>query len=195
MANSTGRTNDLDYLRYGIEVLITGTIKFLCLYLSAFFLGILEEMICLSLTFILFRLFSGGYHYSKYQHCLLAGLLIFNSFSYISLKVSPIVNESIVYLLFMCTCIGLFTCFRYAPSNHFYRKMIEDQKKKLRNCSLILIFIWGLFLFILVKITVPSSLILSSITGFILQMVTLYPATYRISQKFEGYLNKEVSIR
>jgi accessory gene regulator B len=192
LANYTERPNDKEYLRYGIEILLTGIFKMLCLFLTAYFFGILEEIICLSITFAMFRVFSGGHHYSTYTRCLIIGMILMNTLSYFSYKYSPILDPVIHYLNFGSVLFGLITCYKYAPSNHFYRKMKEEQKSQLKKFSIFLVSIWGILIFSLHYFTFPSSLLVSSVMGFLLQMTSMYPATYKIVHRVEQFIDKEV---
>jgi accessory gene regulator protein AgrB len=53
-------------LRYGIEIILTGSTKLVCLFGCAIILGVFLEMLMLSATFIILRLLSGGTHFANF---------------------------------------------------------------------------------------------------------------------------------
>ena len=61
-----GRNTEVDYLRYGIEVIIRGFIKFLIIIIVAILFNLVTPMIAILTTFAFFRALTGGYHYSTY---------------------------------------------------------------------------------------------------------------------------------
>lgn len=192
LGNSTGKSSEVEYLRYGIEILITGIFKGFCLYFTAYLLNILIEVIWLSLTFVIFRSLTGGHHYSTYRRCLIAGLLIMNGSAFSVQFITRTLSPWLSYLIIFAILFGIYSCIKFAPSNHFYRKMTEVQRSKLKSLSLLLIFLWGGLILMLVYTGYTNALILSSFLGFMLQIISLYPVSYSITKKIENILDKEV---
>ncbi|MDT8860750.1 accessory gene regulator B family protein [Alkalihalobacillus sp. MEB130] len=185
------RTTEVDYIRYGIEILIRGFIKIFILLTTSILLGLLFPMLSVLFTFIIFRFFTGGHHYSTYVRCLFAGLIIMLFLSFISSKLSVFIDfRTILVLLCFSIITGLFLAYKYAPSNHFYKNMTENQKRKLKKFSLSAIIIWGGVIYTLTLKSYPTEVILASLFGFLFQIGTIHPYSYLIVNKIEHLLER-----
>jgi accessory gene regulator B len=184
------RTNDVDYLRYGIEILIRGFIKILILLVSAFLLDLLLPMIIVLSTFIFFRFLTGGHHYSTYVRCLFIDLIIMLTISYIATKLALLNSSIILALLCFSIVVGLFLSYKYAPSNHFYKKITEQHKSKLKKYSLFSIIIWGLVMFYLISNSYSKELIFASMLSFLLQLSSIHPYSYILVNRLEKMLER-----
>ncbi|MDG5785901.1 accessory gene regulator B family protein [Evansella sp. AB-P1] len=185
------RAAEVDYIRYGVEILIRGTIKITVLLLAAYLLDLFFPMLSVLLTFIIFRFLTGGHHYSTYLRCLIAGLIIMLLISFISIKLAFFIDFlGILTLLCFSVLVGLFLSYKYAPSNHFYKKMTESQKKKLKKYSLAAILIWGLLIYSLILTSYSTEIVLASLFGFLFQIGTIHPYSYLIVNKVELILER-----
>lgn len=185
------RTTEVDYLRYGVEIIIRGFIKIFTLLTAAFFLGLFLPMISVLFTFILFRCLTGGHHYSTYLRCLSVGLIVMLSFSLIATKIASFIDFYLTLtLLFFTILVGMFFSYKYAPSNHFYKKMTERHKKILKKYSLVAIIIWGFALYYLIYNSYSSELVLASLFGFLFQIGSIHPYSYIFVNKIELLLER-----
>lgn len=183
------RTTEVDYIRYGVEVWIRGSIKFIILLVTAFLFGLFLPMLSVLVTFIIFRFFTGGHHYTSYFRCLLMGLITMLFLSFISSKLALFIDfQVILTLLCFSLFAGVFLAYKYAPSNHFYKKITDSQKKKLKRLSFLAIIIWGVIIYILSLNSYSTEIILASLFGFIFQIGTIHPFSYLIVNKFEQSL-------
>ncbi|MBB5174194.1 accessory gene regulator ArgB-like protein [Texcoconibacillus texcoconensis] len=189
------RTTEVDYIRYGIEILIRGLIKIIILLTTAILLDLFLPMLSVLFTFIIFRFFTGGHHYSTYIRCLFVGLIIMLFISFTSSKLSLFIDfRAILALLCFSIITGLFLAYKYAPSNHFYKKISESQKRKLKKSSLSVIIIWGGAVYTLTLNSYSTEVILASLSGFLFQIGSIHPYSYLIVNKVEHLLERrEVS--
>lgn len=190
----TEREEDTDYIRYGLEILIGGLVKMIVLFSSAYLLGVLQPMIWVFCTFALFRSLTGGHHYSTYGRCLVAGFILLVGIAYTVVKVESFVSLSnVTFILYVTTICGVVLAYKYAPSNHFYKKSTEKQKEKLRLSSFIAIACWFILIYYLIYVSYDMELILASIAGFLFQLSSLHPYTYKFVEEVEKILEREVN--
>lgn len=183
------RNTEVDYIRYGVEILIRGSIKFTILLVAAFLFGLFSPMLSVLVTFIIFRFFTGGHHYTTYFRCLLVGLITMLFLSFISSKLTLFIDFQVILgLLCFSLFTGLFLAYKYAPSNHFYKKITDTQKNKLKRFSFLAIIIWGGIIYILALNSYSTEIILASLFGFLFQIGTIHPFSYLIVNKFEQLL-------
>lgn len=191
LSKYTEREEDTDYLRYGLEIIIGGFVKMIILFSSAYLLGVLQSMIWVFCTFAFFRALTGGHHYSTYGRCLAAGFILLIGIAYTVVKVEDFVSVSnVTYSLYFITICGFVLAYKYAPSNHFYKKSTEKQKKNLRIFSFISIVCWFVLMYYLIDSSYAMELILASMAGFIFQLSSLHPYTYKLVEKIEKLMER-----
>ncbi|KAB7670742.1 accessory gene regulator ArgB-like protein [Bacillus sp. B1-b2] len=187
----TEQKSEVDYLRYGLEIIISGFIKVMLLFLVALFLGVTASTLIAFTTFALFRILTGGYHYSTYFRCLIAGLFLFIGISIsISILEPSTLQHTTSYLLFFSLIVGLIMTYKYAPSNHFYRITTDILNKKLRIIAYIAIVIWYVILQLLLVSQYPMPYILASIFAFLFQFSSLHPYSYRFVHMVEEMIDR-----
>ncbi|WP_075399381.1 accessory gene regulator B family protein [Domibacillus antri] len=191
LSTYSGRKNEVDYLRYGIEILLSGWIKVMTLLAAAYILGLFQPLVCVLFTFSFFRTLTGGHHYSTYMRCLTAGLVIMIGASYTAKWAGPFIHTQTLFILVCLSALfGLFLAYRFAPSNHFYKKCTEKQKKTLRKFAFFAIIIWFLLMYTFISIDHSKELIFASILGFVFQMGSIHPYTYKVVYKIEAVLDR-----
>lgn len=185
------REEDTDYLRYGLEIIIGGLVKIIVLFFAAYLLGVFEPMVWVFGTFAFFRSLTGGHHYSTYGRCLAAGFILLVGIAYTVAKVESFVSLSnVTYLLYFTTIYGFVLAYKYAPSNHFYKKTTRKQKEYLRIFSFIFIVFWFLLVYYFINRLYNMDIILASIAGFLFQLSSLHPYTYKFVAKVETLLER-----
>ncbi|OIJ10864.1 hypothetical protein BKP35_13075 [Anaerobacillus arseniciselenatis] len=191
LSDYVGRPKDVDYIRYGIEIMFRGFIKLFVLFFTAYAFGLLLPMILVWSTFVVFRFLTGGHHYSTYFRCLIVGTISLVSISYFVTKFEYVFGRSeLLVLLTFSLIIGLYFSFNYAPSNHFYKKMTKYQKGRLKKVSIITVSIWGNLMFLLIFSSISTVLILASILGFLFQMMSIHPYSYLFVNNVEKLLER-----
>ncbi|MFA9557651.1 accessory gene regulator B family protein [Evansella sp. AB-rgal1] len=196
LCNLTDRNKEVEYVRYGLEIIIGAILKGFTLLGLAYILGFIIPMLGVFITFAVFRSLTGGHHYSTYSRCLFSGVIIFLSISFASTKLVNIISsEKYVVLLLLSVLFGLLLAYFYAPSNHFYKKMSERQLEKLRKLSLFFIFLWGGIIYFLHTKFGLQEWILASILGFIAQLSSIHPITYKFVERMEEFINRMEGIK
>ncbi|MCK0469896.1 accessory gene regulator ArgB-like protein [Halalkalibacter sp. APA_J-10(15)] len=183
----TNRQQEIEHVRYGLEIILGGMLKWICLMGVAFILGVVPAMVATLLTFSIFRMATGGYHYSTYFRCFIAGLLSMTAISFVASKVMVQYNEQFLFIsISIVFIVGLLCIYLYAPSNHFYKKSTKKQRKKLQQFAFILLFIWVILIYNLVNIN--AEIVWASVLGLLFQLSSTLPLSYKIVRKVENII-------
>lgn len=189
LCHYSNRKQEIDVVRYGLEIILGGIVKAIILLAISAFFSITDVMLSFFLTFAIFRGITGGHHYSTYGRCLSAGLVII-------IGISLVVNKTFDYIsneiLLTTVCLSVLFAFSltylYAPSNH-YKKSTQQQRNNLRNFAFLLIALWGILVVYLLTTSFSTELILASIIGFVLQISSIHPVTYFWVNKIESIID------
>ncbi|WP_179212652.1 accessory gene regulator B family protein, partial [Priestia aryabhattai] len=84
LCSSLNKEPDLDILKYGIEVFLKSMIKILSLLFVGVILHNLPLLLSISMSFILLRLASGGFHFSSYHYCYVVSISLLTLLSVLS---------------------------------------------------------------------------------------------------------------
>lgn len=191
LCDISGKKQEIEFVRYGLEIIIGALFKLIALLLTAYLFGVVHTMLWAFITFASFRALTGGHHYSTYSRCLISGIITLIGISYAASKLANIITYPIVLVvLFFSLLFGIFLVYRYAPSNHFYKKINEYQKYLLRKLSFFALFLWAVLIFYLLTTDEFSEYALASILGFIVQLSSIHPLSYSFVEKFENLLNR-----
>lgn len=63
------RKNDVEIIKYGVEIVIKSAIKIISLLTIGLLLGKLGLLLCTTGAFVVFRLLAGGFHFKTYLSC------------------------------------------------------------------------------------------------------------------------------
>lgn len=63
------RKNDVEIIKYGVEIMMKSAIKIISLLAIGLLLGNLGLLLCATGAFIVFRLLAGGFHFKTYLSC------------------------------------------------------------------------------------------------------------------------------
>ncbi|GAE29647.1 accessory gene regulator ArgB-like protein [Halalkalibacter hemicellulosilyticus] len=183
----SNRQQEIEYVRYGLEIIIGGVWKWLCLMGVAFILGIVPAMLATLITFAIFRMATGGYHYSTYFRCFIAGLVSMTALSLVASKVMVQFSEQFLFIsISIVFIVGLLIIYLYAPSNHFYKKSTKKHRKKLQQFAFFLLFVWVILIYNLVNMN--TEIVWASVLGLLFQLSSTLPLSYKIVSKVENII-------
>ncbi|WP_051534227.1 accessory gene regulator ArgB-like protein [Desulfitibacter alkalitolerans] len=181
--------DNVDVLRYGFEVIITGLLKMFILFSLAFLLGILPHVLVIFVTSGVYRLLSGGVHCATYGRCLLFGLVIFLGMGKLAQSLTFTSFVTIIPILACITLISLFISLKWAPAETKNKPLSLQEKSKLKKLTLIWIFIWAILIttcLLIFPLSQISSLVMASMLAHITQALSLTPTGYRVV----GFIDK-----
>lgn len=142
LKNQTIEIEDRDTYIYGLEIIlssliVTGSLLTLGIILNKFLLTLIFILI-----FVILRSFTGGYHSQKFQSCLVISLSIYTSVLLLNYFV-PVNLKDEIGIISLIAC-GL-TIYRFAPVEHKNHPLLEEEKRKYRKISRVIISLILLF--------------------------------------------------
>jgi len=178
-------------MSYGMEVLLGEIVKITCLVLLSWKLGILLEVLSITIAAGTLRLASGGEHCSEYYRCLVGGTVCF-----------ILLGWGVHYLNFYFTGSGAYitialsillswgVLFKYAPGET-ENKPIKNEKERVefRRLSLIITATYGIVMIIFMNNYLLRPLVLPILVGMVEQTFTVTPWGYRFMHSVDEALN------
>lgn len=178
-------------MSFGMELLLGEIVKTTLLLLLSWKLGLLLEVLCISMAAGVLRLVSGGEHCSEYYRCLVGGTICFvllgwgvhglnvfftGSGAYITIVLSILLSGAIL--------------FKYAPGDTENRPInSEAERNKFRRLSLIIISIYGIVMILFMNNHLLHPLVLPILVGMIEQAFTVSPWGYRFLHSVDEVLD------
>jgi accessory gene regulator B len=127
--NNIIKTDDVDIYIYGLQMMISGIVKFIGFILIAWTLGWIPEALVFIITFSSIRVYAGGYHADTYIKC----FLITATATFLSIF---IVRTFFIDYMFPCTAILIILAcsmiFKYAPVDTPNKRIAGDEIKVYR---------------------------------------------------------------
>ncbi|NLI14489.1 accessory gene regulator ArgB-like protein [Pelotomaculum propionicicum] len=181
----SGRT---DSVRYGLEIILGAIIKGVVLLASAYFLGILPQVIIALTCGSLLRLVSGGAHCTSYLRCLSCGLVIYLCTGEIakylekllSLDLLPAVLLPCYLIMALCTCL-------WAPAEVPYRTINYEERIPFRTLTMVLLTVLLTAAFLSIG-HIRLSFIMAGILALLAQTLSFTPLGYKIIGKIDKLL-------
>ncbi len=182
-------------IRYGLEMMIILLYQvFIVLLLGSLFDLFFLTLLCL-LSLSMFRMFSGGAHFSKFHHCLIASVMLIFTISFTSKYLSPMLD--IIYWQIIAYPIVIFFVWRYAPILFKKEAAFSNSQKQKNKWTSILI---ALFLMI-ISLFIPKAYAIVIMQVLVYQTFTITPigvfiihSIDKILIKKEIDLNEKVSL-
>lgn len=178
-------------MAYGLEILLGELVKFACMLLLAWILGILPEVLIMGVAAAVLRLASGGEHCSEYYRCFIGGTLCFLFLGGGVHWLNPLLERMGLYVIAGASLlVSAFIMWRYAPGETANKPIkSEEDRIKLKRVSLAIALAYGVFMLISVNITFLQPAVLPLAVGMIEQAFTVSPRGYRFMHFIDQMLN------
>lgn len=174
----------IEVIAFGYRLFIYSIWGYLFIILVSYILGTLPATLTAAITASLFRIFSGGVHASSQKKCVIFGAVIFNLLGLIVNLFSNDASWKLVNgLVWITVVITLVSFILYAPADTPGKPITTKvQIKKLKGISIVLLFIWCIFVHYVFKgeININKLYLLASTAGLAWQSVSLWPITYKL---------------
>lgn len=171
---------DLEIIKYGVEILFMNLTKIPIILLIAYYLGIFKEVIFSILAFGIIRKFAAGIHATKSYVCLVCSCMIFLGTVYISINFKlPIIIKIVVFIL------SFIVYFKYAPADTEEKPYVNYViRKNLKIKSLITLILYFILSLIIKDIFISNILIhILWIEGILIS-----PITYKVfKRRYNNY--------
>lgn len=178
--NTNKTETELEKIQYGIHVILINIFKLLLLFITAYFLGILNYTIVAYLSFATLRSFANGIHANSSIKCIITNYIIFFGNVYLSLNFS--LNKIYVASIFI---ISLILIILYAPADTEERPLMsKNLRGKLKIKSILIVLGFGIVILLL-----PGSVYTNLIVYSTLQeAILITPMIYIIfGKKYKNY--------
>lgn len=198
LAKNIGRpinmsSRQIDFIRFGLELVIGTVIKLVFIFSLARLVHVVKEISIIFTTYAIFRSLSGGVHCGTYGRCLGLGSIVLISLALVTRFFSPLIlSPQLLVFTLLSSFLSLTAVLLWAPSaEHLKTDKNILKRKKLKQLSLIFLFIWlvitmALYLFFPLEKT--SIYILGSSLGLISQAFYLTPPGYKLIETLDNYL-------
>lgn len=169
-------------IRYGLEGIYLTVSKTIIIFLIAYFLGILKELIIFTLIYNAIRMPSFGAHAPSSAICLMASTTIFILSTYLCMVISIS-----IWLKLLLGTIGIVIIFKNSPADTAKRPIIN---KKRRLCYKIISTVIAI-IFVILSITIQDNFISNSLMlGLMIQSMMTSRITYKLfGQTYDNYKN------
>ena len=183
--NTSEKDNDeIEIIRYGIEVLVMNISKLIVIYFIAFLGGYIKETLLATVIFGLIRRYASGLHVKGFLKCLSFSIIVFvfivgaRSFFDLSIYLRVIISLVMIAMIYL-----------YSPADTRDKPYLdEEDRKSLRLSALIVSIIYSL---------IWISGILGGysnyfITTLIAQVILINPISYKLlGLRYRNYLYEE----
>lgn len=171
-------------ITYGMELLLISVIKVVVFVSVTLILGVFLPAFVALLSAGIYRFLSGGYHFSTFTKCLLAGVIIFSLLGFAA-NHGLVLNRGIIILTFIISAV---IAFKYAPVG-CETKPIEDSKRgRMKFFSIIYLLVYFVLVYNLLTPGSSNIILVASYLGILWQTVSITP----LAGKFTAFLNKLV---
>ncbi|NLB18195.1 MAG: accessory gene regulator B family protein [Syntrophomonadaceae bacterium] len=168
-------------MAFGLELLLGEIVKLFFIIALAYALGILPEVLTITVTAGILRLASGGEHCSAYYRCLIGGTACFLLLGWIAHILNPVLIGTGLWLTVVIASLlvgGIIG--QYAPGDTENKPInTEAERIKFKKWSLLVLFLYIVIMIILMQFETVSLLVLPMLIGMLEQAFTITPWGYR----------------
>ena len=122
---------------YGSQIIYGAINKFLLLILLGLLFNILPQILLVSISFVMLRVFAGGLHFNSYTKCAYVSLLSFAIMGIMAKYVFLNISQSVIIFLIVFILFLI-----YAPVEHINRPLKNNiERIKFKIISLVLLIL------------------------------------------------------
>lgn len=172
--------DDIEKLEYGLEGIYLTLTKLVVIFLLAFLLNIVPELIVVLIFFNIIRFTGFGFHAQKSYQCLIFSIIWFLFVPLFFLKFQL---PKFIYILICLLCV--FSYLLFAPADTVKRPLLNSKKRKIRKIITVSIGVVYSTIGIIYFNTWTSKLLISVL---LIQSIIVNPLTYKIfKQPYNNY--------
>jgi accessory gene regulator B len=117
-----------------LQEIIGSTIKVFLLLGVSYLFNVVSQMIVVTLSFAILRVFSGGFHLNSYTKCTWISLIVLMTFALLS---KYIIFDTIVSIIIFFIILIIIT--KYAPVEHKNRPLRNREKIKFKTIAILIL--------------------------------------------------------
>ena len=185
MYSSNQNEEQLEIIEYGLEAIYITITKTIIIFIIAYFLGILKEMVLFLPFYIIIRLFAFGFHAKDSIQCLLVSSTIFFGTTYLcKFVVIP------TYIKVLLCIINILLIYKWAPADTEKHPIINKKRRNIYKTLSTLIAITFSFISILITNQYLSNCLIISVS---IECLMISPFIYKLFKlpydNYKNYLN------
>ena len=172
-----------EVINYGLQNIVGEIPKIFLLFIIAFVLGILKEVLFMFIVLIPYRGASGGFHLKTHLGCILGTTAFYCGIVFLS---QHVILEGITkYILIGITWIvGMVMIKLYAPADTENVPILSKKDRKKKQIVAYIAYSIGLIAAFMIQDNVISNILLF---GNLLQTLTITKLAYRLTKNKYGY--------
>ena len=172
-----------EVINYGLQNIVGEVPKIFLLFIIAFILGMLKEVLFIFIALLLYRGASGGFHLKTHLGCILGTSIFYCGTVFLAQNV--ILEDITKYILIGITWIfGMFMIKTYAPADTENVPILSKKDRKKKQLIAYITFSIGLISALIIQNSVISNILLF---GNLLQTLTITKIAYRLTKNKYGY--------
>ena len=172
-----------EVINYGLQNIVGEIPKIILVFIIAFILGILKEVLLMFIVLIPYKGASGGFHLKTHLGCIIGTTAFYCGIVLLSQYV--VLEEIVKYILVGISWIfGMFMIKLYAPADTENVPILSKKDRKKKQIIAYITYSLGLVSALLIQDNVISNILLF---GNLLQTLTITKLAYRLTKNKYGY--------
>ena len=172
-----------EVINYGLQNIIGEIPKTLLLFIIAFLLGMLKEVVFMFLVLIPYRGASGGFHLKTHLGCILGTAIFYCGTVFLSQNI--ILEEVTKYILIGIIWIfGMIMIKLYAPADTENVPILSKKDRRRKQIIAYIAYTVGLVIAIFISNNIISNIL---IFGNFVQTLTITKLAYKLTKNKYGY--------
>ena len=172
-----------EVINYGLQNIVGEIPKIILVFIIAFILGILKEVLFMFIVLTPYRGASGGFHLKTHLGCIVGTTAFYCGIVLLSQYI--ILEDITKYILIAISWIfGMFMIKLYAPADTENVPILSKKDRKKKQIIAYITYSIGLIAALLIQDNVISNILLF---GNLLQTLTITKLAYRLTKNKYGY--------
>ncbi len=170
-------------INYGLQNIIGELPKTFLLFIIAFFLGMLKEVLFMLITFLPYREASGGFHLKTHIGCIIGTTLFFCGTVFLAKII--VIESTLKYIITVVAWgLGMIMIKLYAPADTENVPILCTKDRRKKKIISYITFSVGLLVSVFIKDNFISNILLLE---NIVQTLTITKIAYRLTNNKYGY--------
>lgn len=183
--NPRYNNEQLEVIQYGLESIYITITKTIIIFIIAYFLGLVKELIILLIFYNLIRATAFGLHATKSSYCLISSTLIFIGTAYLcKLLIIPF------YIKILLCIINILLIYKWSPADTEKRPIVSKKRREIYKTLSTIIAITFSFISILISNQFISNCMIISV---FIESFMISPYVYKLFKlpydNYKNYLN------
>ncbi|GEA15086.1 MAG: hypothetical protein PWR22_269 [Moorella sp. (in: firmicutes)] len=182
---------EVEVVAFGLEVALGASVQLLVFMATAWYLGLLPEMMAALITMATYRLLAGGVHCSAYYRCLILSLLTLIILAHLGRWLAGALGGSLPVVVLLVFAASLVIAWRRAPAESAAAPIINPvRRSRLKKACYLWLVLWLATVMLGYHLGWRSSLLASSLLALVFQDLALTPFGFAAVGRADGVLKR-----